>query len=127
MKNEDGVDSQTMCGNHLLAMLDEPTRVALAPQMQHIPLVIRERMYENDEPLHWAYFPLNGVISMVAELGGSRESLVEVATVGNEGMVGLPIFLGAERTPGFAFAQVTAAPCACPPRHCVPRPRRRDR
>jgi CRP-like cAMP-binding protein len=47
------------------------------------------------------------VMSMLADI--EEDNLVEVATVGNEGMVGLPLFLGATMTPGQAFAQVPGA------------------
>jgi hypothetical protein len=62
----------------------------------------------------WVYFPLRGVISMVAQVDSAPESIVEVATVGNEGMVGLPIFLGADLTPGYAFAQVAGTALRMP-------------
>jgi CRP-like cAMP-binding protein len=61
-------------------------------------------VYESGKPIQHVYFPVNGVISMLAEIG--EDSPVEVATVGNEGMVGLPLFLGAKTTPGMAFSQV---------------------
>ncbi|RZJ12656.1 MAG: Crp/Fnr family transcriptional regulator [Rubrivivax sp.] len=102
----DFIDDDLMQRNLLLRLLDPATRAALAPHLQRVPLVVRERLYEVREPPQWAYFPLSGVVSMVAEMPDSPTSVVEVATVGHEGMIGLPIFLGADLTPGFAFAQV---------------------
>ncbi len=49
------------------------------------------------------YFPLDAVVSVLAVADGG---VVEVATIGNEGVVGLPIFLGAGTSPGLAFCQV---------------------
>ena len=102
-----GPDTATLvAGNRLLALLDEPLRRALGDRMQLVPLRVRQMHYELGKPIEHAYFPLSGVISMVAEVEGAPDSVVEVATVGNEGMSGLPLFLGTQRTPGFAFAQV---------------------
>lgn len=50
------------------------------------------------------YFPINGVVSMLARV--DEKALVEVATVGNEGMVGVPLFLGAKLSPGTMISQV---------------------
>jgi CRP-like cAMP-binding protein len=54
--------------------------------------------------LPYVLFPLSGIISIVMEMENGAQ--IEVATVGNEGMVGVPLFLGAETTPGRAFSQV---------------------
>jgi CRP-like cAMP-binding protein len=54
--------------------------------------------------LPYVLFPLSGIISIVMEMENCAQ--IEVATVGNEGMVGVPLFLGAETTPGRAFSQV---------------------
>ncbi len=67
--------------------------------MQH-----KHSAYEPGQALDYVYFPLSGVISVVAVTQNNTQ--VEVATVGNEGMVGLPLFLEANSTPGKAYAQV---------------------
>jgi CRP-like cAMP-binding protein len=69
-----------------------------------------ETLQAPGEPIEWIYFPLSGVISLLAELSDGRAA--EAATAGPEGMVGLPVFLGARvsttrnvaQTPGAAFA-----------------------
>lgn len=53
------------------------------------------------------YFPLASVFSVVGM--ADERVLVEVATVGREGMVGLPVFLGAASTPHAAFCQISGA------------------
>jgi CRP-like cAMP-binding protein len=60
--------------------------------------------YEPGQPIEYVYFPLTGVISMVSVTRDGES--IEVATVGNEGAVGLPIFLGSQSSPGKAYAQV---------------------
>ena len=60
--------------------------------------------YESNQPIKYAYFPLTGLASVVTVMQGGKT--IEVATIGNEGMVGLPLFLGVDRTAGQAFTQV---------------------
>lgn len=60
--------------------------------------------YEPGQPLEHVYFPVSGIISIVSVTRDHRE--VEIATVGNEGMVGLPLFLGSRSAPEKAYAQV---------------------
>lgn len=98
--------ADSLADNRLLATLDAATRGALAPLFERVPMAVRATVYEDRQPFEHAYFPVDGVLSMIAVVEGAPDSMIEVATVGNEGMVGLPIFLGAEVTPGRAFAQV---------------------
>jgi len=65
---------------------------------------IREPLYESNQPIDTAYFPESGVMSIVTPIEGGP--YVEAATVGYEGMVGLPLILGANATPTMAFCQV---------------------
>jgi CRP-like cAMP-binding protein len=67
-------------------------------------LGIREILWEKDGPIRFVFFPLNGVVSMIAIMHDGAS--VEVGTVGNEGMAGLPVFLGAARANIRAFSQV---------------------
>jgi len=61
-------------------------------------------LYEPHKPFRQVYFPETGVASIVSVLDDNTE--IEVATVGYEGMVGLPLFLGANKTSAKAFWQV---------------------
>jgi len=76
----------------------------LAPSLELVSLKARHTAYEPGKAIEYVYFPLNSVISIIAGTRQGRE--VEVATIGNEGMVGLPVFLGTSSTPGMAYAQV---------------------
>jgi CRP-like cAMP-binding protein len=60
--------------------------------------------FEANQPIEYAYFPLTGIGSMVTVMKGGKA--VEIATVGNEGMIGLPLFLGVNITPSRALTQV---------------------
>ena len=61
-------------------------------------------LYEADEPIAYVHFPLIGRVSIVVALAG--DTPVEVATVGNEGMIGVPVFLGATSASMRAFTQI---------------------
>jgi CRP-like cAMP-binding protein len=90
--------------NRLLAALPPEEYEQLQPYLELVALGFKQILYQPREPIEYVYFPNNGVISMLnfTEEGQS----VEVGTVGNEGMVGLPIFWGAQEIPGQAFSQV---------------------
>jgi CRP-like cAMP-binding protein len=64
----------------------------------------RQPLYEAGERINFVYFPLSGVHSIGITLPHGR--IVEIATVGNEGMIGIPVFLGAWSTPGRTFCHV---------------------
>ncbi len=91
--------------NRLLASLDDATLSALGPSLERVDLRVRDRLYEERKPMGFAYFPTAGVLSMLAPVGAGEES-IEVATIGCEGVLGVPLFLGAESSPGTVFAQV---------------------
>lgn len=90
--------------NRLLTALHRKSGNSAIDSLELRPLTLRQELYSPDRPIEHVYFPVNGVVSMLAKLEGG--TMVEVATVGNEGMIGLPLFLGADATPGMAFSQV---------------------
>lgn len=90
--------------NFLLGKLVGENPERLISGLELVTLGIKHLLYEPDVPISHVYFPVDGVMSMLAQL--DEGLLVEVATVGNEGMVGLPLFLGTDVTPGTAYSQV---------------------
>jgi CRP-like cAMP-binding protein len=90
--------------NRLLGLLPVRDRARLAKELEVHALKIRDVMYEPGQPITSVFFPLTGIISAVIELANSLP--VEVATVGNEGVVGVPVFLGASSMPMRAFCQI---------------------
>ncbi|BAY44869.1 Crp/Fnr family transcriptional regulator [Scytonema sp. HK-05] len=90
--------------NRLLATLPTQEQERLQPHLQLVPLEYRQILYRPNEPIDYIYFPNYGVVSLLNLM--ENGDAVEVGTVGNEGMVGLPVFLGANTIPGEAFAQV---------------------
>jgi CRP-like cAMP-binding protein len=69
-----------------------------------VTLEQKHSLWEPGRPIEAVYFPLDFVASILAVTSEGLQ--VEVGTVGNEGLVGLPVFLGAESCPGRAFVQV---------------------
>ena len=90
--------------NRLLRTLPPAVRQPFLPALERIPLAMRERLIEPDVPIPWVYFPLHGVVSLISTLGNGTQ--VEVATIGNEGLIGLPLVLYANTIPFTAFVQV---------------------
>jgi CRP-like cAMP-binding protein len=90
--------------NRLLAILPREALARLQPHLEPVALAFRERLYAPNEPISQVYFPCSAVFSLILPLEAG--TAVEVATVGNEGMLGLPAFLGAGSIPGEAFCQV---------------------
>ena len=90
--------------NRVLAALPKTAYKRIMPQMERVLLENKQLAYDVDKPIQYVYFPLTGVFSLVTFMEDGEG--VEVATIGNEGMIGLPLFLGVDRTSGKAFTQV---------------------
>jgi len=91
-------------GNFILAAVPEREYAKLRDRPEPVELEIRDLVYEPGKPIPHVYFPTTAVLSMVSQLDG--ETGVEVATIGREGMAGLPVFLGVPTNPNSVFAQV---------------------
>lgn len=89
--------------NYLLAALPADVRERLYPQLEKIPLPLGKVLYESGETLRHVYFPTDSIISLlyVMENGSSAE----ISVVGNEGLVGVALFMGGESTPSRAIVQ----------------------
>jgi CRP-like cAMP-binding protein len=90
-------------GNLLLDVLPLTERSWLDAHLERVELPVGMVLHEPDERISHVYFPAQGVVSMVCSTEGGT---VEVGTVGNEGLAGLPVLLYADRTPTKAFMQV---------------------
>lgn len=90
--------------NRLLAGLPRADYNRLLPKLEKVSLPLKEILYEAHGPILHVYFPLYGVVSLVIVVEGGIS--LEVGTIGNEGMVGTPIFLGSESSPTRAISQV---------------------
>lgn len=89
--------------NRLLAALPEEEYALLQPQLERVPLAYRQDIYLAGAPIYDVYFPESGIVSLLS--GISDNSTIEVAIVGNEGMVGMSVFLGVPTSSNRAIVQ----------------------
>jgi CRP-like cAMP-binding protein len=89
--------------NHLLAALPNSVQARLLPQLESVQMPLGGVMYESGGTLSHVYFPTTAIVSLlyVMENGASAE----IAVVGNEGVVGISLFMGGESTPSRAVVQ----------------------
>jgi CRP-like cAMP-binding protein len=89
--------------NHLLAALPTGVMARWKPHLESVALELGTVLYESGATLEYVYFPTNTIVSLlyVMEDGDSAE----IAVVGNEGLVGISIFMGGESTPSRAVVQ----------------------
>jgi CRP-like cAMP-binding protein len=90
--------------NRLLAALPRVDYVRLQPHLEHVELAYRQVLYPANETIQFVYFLETGVGSLVNTMHNGDTS--EVGTVGNEGIVGLPVVLGDKRAPTSVYVQV---------------------
>jgi len=89
--------------NRLLAALPAAEFERLLPHLELVPMRLGELLCESGDQLEHAYFPTTAIVSLhyVLESGASAE----VAGVGNEGMLGISLFMGGQTTPSRALVQ----------------------
>jgi CRP-like cAMP-binding protein len=89
--------------NRLLAVLPPAERERLFPHLEPISMTLGDVVYESGSRQAYVYFPTSAIVSLlyVMEDGASAE----IAIVGNEGMVGVALFMGGETTPSRAVVQ----------------------
>ena len=97
-------DAQMPIENRLLAALPREAYLNLLPDLERVPLLFEQVLYDSREPIKQVYFPNHGVISLLTVFSDNTRG--EVGLVGNEGMAGLPIFLGVDTTPLESLVQV---------------------
>lgn len=89
--------------NHLLAALSEAEFARVTPNLELVAMPLGEALYESGGRLQHVYFPTTSIVSLlyVLEDGASAE----IAVVGNEGILGISLFMGGETTPSRAVVQ----------------------
>ena len=82
--------------NHLLGVLLPKDISSFSEHLEFVPMPLGMMLYEPDEQLHFAYFPTTCIVSLlyITESGASAET----AGVGNEGIVGISLFMGGNTT-----------------------------
>ncbi|MGY1636226.1 Crp/Fnr family transcriptional regulator [Geodermatophilus sp. SYSU D00742] len=98
--------------NLLLRGLPEEEYQRFVPALEVVELDVRDQVSERGKPIEHLYFPVDAVLSLLATVDG--EAAVEVATIGYEGMGGLPAFLGRTESPHDSFCQVAGSALRLP-------------
>ncbi|HET7601000.1 MAG TPA: Crp/Fnr family transcriptional regulator [Gemmatimonadales bacterium] len=98
--------------NRILTGLPPEEYARLRPYLTTRFFERSEPLWEPNQPITGAYFPIDAVASVLAVTGDG--SAIEVGTIGNEGVVGLPLFLGAATAPGRSLVQIGGEMAAMP-------------
>lgn len=101
-----------LCDNAILAALPPDERDRIRERAVVSDVEIRHQVYRPRGPIEDVHFPLSAVFSLVAV--SQDRIMIEVGTIGHEGMVGLPVFLGASSSPNAAFCQVAGRSARVP-------------
>src|SRR4051812_32718486 len=87
---------QTSVHNRLLSGLAPEDFGLVQPHLEPISLELRQWLIEAGGPIQYVFFPEHGIVSILADTSQGR---IEVGLIGPEGMAGLPVVLGIERSP----------------------------
>jgi CRP-like cAMP-binding protein len=93
--------------NRLLGLLAPRDYKRLVPHLEPVPLEYRKSLYQADKKIEFVYFIETGVGSLVNTMANGQAA--EVGTIGNEGLVGVPLVLGDDRAPTSVYVQVPGA------------------
>lgn len=89
--------------NQLLAALPRDELDRLAPHLEPIQMALGDVLYESGEHLKHVYFPTTSIVSLLYVMSDGASA--EIAVVGNEGILGISLFMGGETTPSRAVVQ----------------------
>ena len=89
--------------NHLLNALPYEELSRIAPFLEPVELCLGQVLYESGDQMRYVYFPITAIISLLYVL--ENGSSAEIAVVGNEGILGIALFMGGNTTPSRAVVQ----------------------
>jgi CRP-like cAMP-binding protein len=89
--------------NHLLAALPKAELDRIEPQLKFLPMPLGTVLYESGILMDFVYFPTTSIVSLLYVMADGASA--EIAVVGNEGVVGVSLFMGGETTPSRAVVQ----------------------
>lgn len=90
--------------NRLIGALPRDACARLRPALEQVDLALGEVVYEASEPMEYAYFPTDAVVSLIYTMEDGDTA--EMGLIGREGVVGIALFLGGDTTTNQAVAQV---------------------
>lgn len=89
--------------NHLLGTLSDEDFERIRPNLRLVPLRLGEVLYESGSRQRQVYFPSTAIVSLLYLMADGAST--EIAVVGNEGIIGVSLFMGGETTPSRAVVQ----------------------
>ena len=89
--------------NHILDALPQPERERLFPHLKLVTLPLGKVLYESGDTLRHIYFPIDSIVSLLYVLKNGESA--EIAVVGNDGAIGVALFMGGETTTNRAIVQ----------------------
>ena len=89
--------------NHLLAALPRDEWARWQPALEPVELPLGKALYESGRAMTHVYFPTTSIVSLLYVMADGASA--EIAVVGNEGIVGIALFMGGESTPSHAVVQ----------------------
>lgn len=89
--------------NHLLAALPEDDYRRVTAALEFVPLPLGEVIYESGNRLRHVFFPTTSIVSLLYTMADGASA--EIAVVGNDGLIGVSLFMGGETTPSRAVVQ----------------------
>ncbi len=99
----DSALAQDACGNGLFAALPEDALLTWLPDLEQIDLTLGQVLYEVEATPAHAYFPTTSIVSLLYKMDNGESA--EIAIVGNDGMVGISLFMGGGATSSRAVVQ----------------------
>ena len=92
--------------NRLLAALPAADYERLLPHLEQVPLALGRALYESGSEQDYVFFPTSSIVSLLYVMQDG--SSAEIAVVGNEGVVGIALFMGGETTPAARWCRAPA-------------------
>ncbi len=98
------IDEKRLLENAILGRLTGEDKATVLNDGEISHFKLRQAVYEPDQRIQEVYFPLAAVLSVVTHM--QNGTMIEVGTIGREGMTGIPLLMGADSTPNGSFCQV---------------------
>lgn len=98
---------QDSCGNRLLAMLPAEEYKRLLPNLEQVSFDLGEIIYQSGGHIDYIYFPTDCIVSLVYTMENGMSA--EIGVVGNEGVIGIALFMGGDTMPNRALVQSAGA------------------
>jgi CRP-like cAMP-binding protein len=103
LKNTSATEQHRPQQNALLAALSAAECARLADDLELVPLTLGQVLYESGQTMSHAYFPTDCIVSLLYVMKNGESA--EIAVVGNEGMIGISLFMGGDSTMSRAIVQ----------------------